>query len=61
MNYRHEYHAGNFADVFKHILLSRMIEYFKRKDKAFRVVDTHAGSGTYQLPSPEDDPQPEWV
>lgn len=61
MNYRHEYHAGNFADVFKHILLCRMVEYFKRKDKAFRIVDTHAGSGTYQLLPADDDPKPEWV
>ena len=44
MNYRHDFHAGNFADVFKHIVLSRLVDYLKRKDKAFRVVDTHAGS-----------------
>lgn len=50
MNYRHEFHAGNFADVFKHILLCRIVEYFKRKEKAFRVIDTHAGSGKYVLP-----------
>lgn len=67
MNYRHEYHAGNFADVFKHIMLTRMIEYFKRKDKAFRYIDTHAGSGSYVLPeyvqNPDDPKQqvPEWL
>jgi 23S rRNA (adenine2030-N6)-methyltransferase len=49
MNYRHSFHAGNFADVLKHIVLSRIIEYLKLKDKAFRVIDTHAGSGIYAL------------
>ena len=42
-------HAGNFADVLKHAVLSRLIEYLKRKDKAFRVIDTHAGIGLYDL------------
>jgi 23S rRNA (adenine2030-N6)-methyltransferase len=49
MNYRHEFHAGNFADVYKHLLLVRIIEHLKNKDKAFRVIDTHAGSGNYPL------------
>jgi 23S rRNA (adenine2030-N6)-methyltransferase len=49
MNYRHSFHAGNFADVMKHITLTRIIEYLKLKDKAFRVIDTHAGSGIYAL------------
>lgn len=49
MNYRHGYHAGNFADVLKHIVLTRLIEYLKRKEKAFRVIDTHAGAGLYAL------------
>jgi 23S rRNA (adenine2030-N6)-methyltransferase len=49
MNYRHSFHAGNFADVMKHIVLARIIEYLKLKDKAFRVIDTHAGSGIYAL------------
>ncbi len=53
MNYRHAYHAGSFTDVFKHILLARMVEYLKRKDKAFRVFDTHAGIGRYDLASEE--------
>ncbi|KQT88417.1 23S rRNA (adenine(2030)-N(6))-methyltransferase RlmJ [Aurantimonas sp. Leaf443] len=53
MNYRHAYHAGNFADVVKHALLSRLIAYLKRKDKAFRVVDTHAGPGLYDLSGEE--------
>jgi 23S rRNA (adenine2030-N6)-methyltransferase len=49
MNYRHSFHAGNFADVMKHIVLARIMEYLKLKDKAFRVIDTHAGSGVYGL------------
>ena len=45
MNYRHAYHAGNFADVVKHAALVRLIEHLKLKEKAFRVIDTHAGIG----------------
>lgn len=61
MNYRHAYHAGNFADVFKHIILVRVIEYLKRKDAAFRVFDTHAGVGVYDLASPETAKTGEWI
>lgn len=53
MNYRHAFHAGNFADVVKHALLCRLIEYLKHKDKAFRVMDTHAGRGRYDLAADE--------
>ena len=53
MNYRHAFHAGNFADVVKHVLLTRLIDYLKRKDKAFRVFDTHAGRGRYDLAGDE--------
>ncbi|RFC62409.1 23S rRNA (adenine(2030)-N(6))-methyltransferase RlmJ [Fulvimarina endophytica] len=53
MNYRHAYHAGNFSDVVKHALLTRLIAYLKRKDKAFRVFDTHAGRGRYNLKGEE--------
>ena len=60
MNYRHAYHAGNFADVLKHVVLSRLIEYLKRKDKAFRVIDTHAGSGLYDLGADEASRTAEW-
>jgi len=60
MNYRHIYHAGNFADVFKHAVLVRIVEYLKRKDKAFRVIDTHAGIGRYDLSSPEARKTGEW-
>ena len=60
MNYRHAYHAGNFADVVKHVALSRLIEYLKQKDKAFRVIDTHAGLGLYDLSSAEAQKTGEW-
>lgn len=60
MNYRHIYHAGNFADVFKHIIITRIIEYLKRKPQAFRVIDTHAGPGLYDLSSKEAQKTGEW-
>ncbi|AQX19498.1 23S rRNA (adenine(2030)-N(6))-methyltransferase RlmJ [Bartonella sp. WD16.2] len=60
MNYRHIYHAGNFADVFKHIIVTRIVEYLKRKEKAFRVIDTHAGIGLYNLSSLEAHKTGEW-
>jgi 23S rRNA (adenine2030-N6)-methyltransferase len=49
MNYRHAYHAGNFADVVKHAVLALLIERLKAKETAFRVIDTHAGVGLYEL------------
>ena len=49
MNYRHDFHAGNFADVFKHAVLTRILLYLQRKPAPFRVIDTHAGSGAYDL------------
>jgi 23S rRNA (adenine2030-N6)-methyltransferase len=60
VNYRHAYHAGNFADVVKHVVLARLLEYLKQKDKAFRVVDTHAGIGRYDLSSLEAQKTGEW-
>ncbi|HWK65069.1 MAG TPA: 23S rRNA (adenine(2030)-N(6))-methyltransferase RlmJ [Rhizobiaceae bacterium] len=60
MNYRHAYHAGNFADVVKHAVLARIIEYLKLKEKAFRVIDTHAGIGLYDLSSDEAQKTGEW-
>jgi 23S rRNA (adenine2030-N6)-methyltransferase len=60
MNYRHAYHAGNFADVVKHAVLARIVEYLKQKDKAFRVIDTHAGIGLYDLSSSEAGKTGEW-
>ncbi|HEX4986544.1 MAG TPA: 23S rRNA (adenine(2030)-N(6))-methyltransferase RlmJ [Burkholderiales bacterium] len=47
--YRHQFHAGNFADVFKHALLSRLVVALQKKDKPFFVLDTHAGIGRYDL------------
>jgi len=49
MNYRHAYHAGNFADVLKHVVLALVIRHLKLKSSAFRVIDTHAGVGCYDL------------
>ena len=49
MNYRHAYHAGNFADVFKHVILTLCLENFHKKDTPFFVLDTHAGIGKYDL------------
>ena len=60
MNYRHIYHAGNFADVFKHAVLTRLIVYLQRKDKPFRVLDTHAGTGLYDLTADEATRTGEW-
>jgi len=53
MNYRHAYHAGNFADVVKHAVLALLIEHLKAKDSPFQVLDTHAGIGRYDLSSAE--------
>ncbi len=52
MNYRHHYHAGNFADVFKHALLLLLIRAMQRKEKGFLYLDTHAGRGGYDLSMP---------
>jgi 23S rRNA (adenine2030-N6)-methyltransferase len=60
MNYRHAYHAGNFADVLKHAVLTRIISHLKNKQKAFRVIDTHAGAGLYDLSSNEAQKTGEW-
>ncbi|MGV8998244.1 MAG: 23S rRNA (adenine(2030)-N(6))-methyltransferase RlmJ [Parvibaculaceae bacterium] len=49
MNYRHAYHAGNFADVMKHASLALVIEHLKQKDKPFFILDTHAGTGMTDL------------
>jgi 23S rRNA (adenine2030-N6)-methyltransferase len=60
MNYRHAFHAGNFADVVKHAILSRIVAHLRKKDSAFRVIDTHAGAGLYDLTGPEAARSPEW-
>lgn len=49
MNYRHAYHAGNFADVMKHSALALVIEHMKQKEKPFFLLDTHAGTGLTDL------------
>lgn len=60
MNYRHAFHAGNFADVVKHAVLARIVGYLKEKPAAFRVIDTHAGAGLYDLSGPEASRTGEW-
>lgn len=49
MNYRHHFHAGNFADVMKHILLLQLLQRMNHKDKPYRYIDTHGGAGLYDL------------
>jgi 23S rRNA (adenine2030-N6)-methyltransferase len=51
VNYRHAFHAGNFADVVKHVALVAILLHLRKKDKPFRVIDTHAGRGLYDLES----------
>jgi 23S rRNA (adenine2030-N6)-methyltransferase len=60
MNYRHGFHAGNFADVLKHAVLARMLIHLRSKEKPFRVVDTHAGRGAYDLRGEEALRTGEW-
>lgn len=61
MNYRHVFHAGNFADVVKHTILTRILTYLMRKDAPFRVIDTHAGVGLYDLKGAAAEKTGEWV
>jgi 23S rRNA (adenine2030-N6)-methyltransferase len=60
LNYRHAFHAGNFADVMKHALLVRILVHLRRKETPFRVVDTHAGIGFYDLEADEAARTGEW-
>jgi 23S rRNA (adenine2030-N6)-methyltransferase len=53
VNYQHIYHAGNFADIAKHVGLLYCLEALKRKDSAFFVMDSHSGRGVYDLQAPE--------
>ena len=61
MNYRHAFHAGGFADVIKHIVLMRILAYLQEKPAPFRVIDTHAGAGLYDLTSDEARRGSEWL
>jgi 23S rRNA (adenine2030-N6)-methyltransferase len=60
MNYRHAFHAGNFADVFKHAVLGRILAHLRAKPASFRVIDTHAGAGVYDLTGDEARRGNEW-
>jgi 23S rRNA (adenine2030-N6)-methyltransferase len=60
MNYRHAFHAGNFADVVKHAVLSRLLVHLCRKPAPYRAIDTHAGAGLYDLAGPEAARSGEW-
>ncbi len=51
LSYRHAFHAGNYADVLKHIVLQRILRHLTEKDKPLMYVDTHAGAGGYRLDS----------
>jgi 23S rRNA (adenine2030-N6)-methyltransferase len=61
MNYRHAFHAGGFADVIKHIVLVRILVHLQDKPAAFRVLDTHAGAGIYDLGGDEARRGGEWL
>jgi 23S rRNA (adenine2030-N6)-methyltransferase len=61
MNYCHAFHAGGFADVIKHIVLVRILIYLHEKPAAFRVIDTHAGAGRYDLTGEEARRGGEWL
>jgi len=60
LNYRHAFHAGSFADVVKHAVMVRILRHLRAKPAAFRVIDTHAGAGLYDLAGPEANRSPEW-
>ena len=60
MNYRHAFHAGNFADVVKHAVLVRVLLHLRAKPAPFRVIDTHAGAGRYDRRGPEANRRREW-
>ena len=61
MKYRHQHHAGNFADVHKHVLLLEILAALARKDKGFLFVDTHAGRGEYDLHAGDAEHPAEWL
>lgn len=53
LSYQHLYHAGNLADVHKHAVLARVLDYLTRKDKPLSYIETHAGRGVYDLDADE--------
>jgi len=57
--YRHAFHAGNHADVLKHLVLIQLLQHMTQKEKGFRVIDTHAGAGAYRVGGSSQ--QQEWV
>lgn len=61
LSYRHSFHAGNHADVLKHLVLLELLDYYNRKDKPWTYVDTHAGGGCYALDSAQADQTAEAV
>jgi 23S rRNA (adenine2030-N6)-methyltransferase len=61
MNYRHAFHAGGFADVIKHVVLVRILSYLQDKPASFRVIDSHAGAGLYDLTGDEARRGGEWL
>ena len=61
MNYRHAFHAGGFADVIKHIVLVRILTHLHDKQTPFRVIDSHAGAGVYDLTAEEARRGGEWL
>lgn len=60
MNYQHAFHAGNFADVHKHVVLTLILEHLRGKPSAFRVIDSHAGAGRYDLRGAQATRSGEW-
>ncbi|HEV7879843.1 23S rRNA (adenine(2030)-N(6))-methyltransferase RlmJ [Bradyrhizobium sp.] len=60
MNYRHAFHAGGFSDVIKHIVLVRILTHLQDKQAPFRVIDSHAGAGVYDLSGDEGQRGGEW-
>jgi 23S rRNA (adenine2030-N6)-methyltransferase len=60
MNYQHAFHAGNFADVHKHVVLTRILAYLRGKPAGFRVIDSHAGAGCYDLAGAQATRSGEW-
>jgi 23S rRNA (adenine2030-N6)-methyltransferase len=60
LNYRHAFHAGNFADVVKHAALALCLDRLNQKPAPYRYIDTHAGIGAYDLEGDEAERSPEW-